>query len=76
MPTIMKTITICPSCGSKRIQKVRRDWRGEYHGRKYTVKNLEFHECPDCGEKIYDRDAMRAIEERSPAFAKSASSTN
>jgi len=72
----MKPITICPACGGKRIKKVRRDWRGEYQGQKYTVKNLEFHECPDCGEKIYQREAMRAIEENSPAFAKSSASAN
>jgi YgiT-type zinc finger domain-containing protein len=58
------------------LKKVRRDWQGDYQGQKYSVKNLECYECPDCGEKIYDRDAMRSIEEKSPAFAKSASSTN
>jgi len=36
----------------------------------YTVEELEFYECPDCGEKVYDRDAMRTIEANSPAFAK------
>ncbi|MGD0654014.1 MAG: type II toxin-antitoxin system MqsA family antitoxin [Thermoguttaceae bacterium] len=67
----MKTILTCPSCGSNRIEKVRRNWQGEYQGHKYTVENLEFHECPDCGEKVYDREAMRAIEAQSPAFSKS-----
>jgi hypothetical protein len=36
----------------------------------YTVENLEFYECPDCKERVYDREAMRAIEANSPAFAK------
>jgi predicted RNA-binding Zn-ribbon protein involved in translation (DUF1610 family) len=35
-----------------------------------VVPNLEFYECPDCGERIYDRDAMRKIEAHSPAYAK------
>jgi YgiT-type zinc finger domain-containing protein len=72
----MKTIISCPSCGSNRIKKVRGNWQGEYQGQKYTVKNLEFYECPDCGEKVYDRNALRAIEAQSPAFAKTTSLTN
>ena len=63
-------ITICPSCGSGKIKGVRRDWSGEYKGRPYTVPSLEFYECPACGEKVYDREAMRRIEDYSPAFDK------
>ncbi len=63
-------ITICPSCGSTEIRKVRRDWSGQFGGRPYTVPSLEFYECPACGEKVYDRDAMRRIEDQSPAFAR------
>jgi len=65
----MVNITVCPSCGSKRIKKVRRDWTGEFQGQTYIVPGLEFHECPQCGERVYDRDAMRRIESQSPAFA-------
>jgi YgiT-type zinc finger domain-containing protein len=67
----MKTlrITVCPSCGSPKIKKVRRNWSGTYQGHSYTVPSLEFYECPACGEKVYDRQAMREIEARSPAFA-------
>ncbi len=49
-----------------------RNWTGEYQGQPYSVENLRFHECPDCGEKVYDREAMRAIEAASPAFAHAA----
>jgi YgiT-type zinc finger domain-containing protein len=66
----MIEITHCPSCGSDKIDKVRRDWSGEFQGKKYTVSGLEFHECPVCAEKVFDRDAMRRIEACSPAFAK------
>ncbi|MEW6357290.1 MAG: type II toxin-antitoxin system MqsA family antitoxin [Planctomycetota bacterium] len=66
-------LTICPSCGSRRIKKVRRKWTGTFQGRTYVVPSLQFHECPDCGEKVYDREAMRKIEAHSPAFERAAS---
>jgi len=64
----MLKITRCPSCGSGKIKKVRRNWIGNIKGKKYLVPNLQYYECPDCGEKVYDRDAMREIETHSPAF--------
>jgi YgiT-type zinc finger domain-containing protein len=67
----MIKITTCPSCDSKKIRKVRRNWTGQFKGQTYTVPNLEYYECPDCGEKVYNREAMRRIEEYSPAFEKS-----
>ena len=70
----MINVTKCPTCGSGRIKKVRRRWIGKYRGRTYTIPSLEFHECPACGEKVYDRDAMRKIEARSPALVKARAS--
>ncbi len=67
----MIKITECPTCGSKKIKRVRGNWTSEYQGQKYTVPNLEYYECPDCEEKIYDPQAMRKIEEYCPAYAKS-----
>lgn len=66
----MKKMTVCPSCGSGKIKKVKKNWKGEFQGQKYRVPGLEYHECPNCGEKVYDREAMRKIESHSPAFAK------
>lgn len=63
-------ITACPSCGGTNIRKVCRDWSAEFDGRTYTVPSLEFYECPACGERVYDRQAMRRIQEHSPAFAR------
>ncbi len=63
-------IKICPTCGSTKIKKMKKDWKGEYRGKKYSVPSLSFFECPDCGERVYDRDAMHRIEERSPALGK------
>jgi len=69
----MKTqliIKTCPTCGSGKIKKVKKDWKEEYQGKKYSVSSLAFYECPNCGERVYDRDAMRRIEEKSPALEK------
>ena len=63
-------IKICPSCGSRRIEKLRRDWNGDFEGKHYVVKDLEYYECPACGERVFDREAMRKIEARSPAFSR------
>jgi YgiT-type zinc finger domain-containing protein len=68
---IMVKITKCPTCGSSNIKKVKRDWSGNFKGQQYVVPSLKFHECPGCGEKIFDREAMRKIEAISPAFLKS-----
>jgi YgiT-type zinc finger domain-containing protein len=64
-------IKTCPTCGSVRISKVKKNWRGKYHGRSYSVRSLSFYECSDCGERVYDRYAMRRIQENSPAFRQS-----
>ena len=66
----MIQITICPSCGSDRIKRVQQDWTSKFQSQSYAVPSLEFYECPDCGERIYDRQAMRRIEAYSPAFAR------
>jgi len=36
-------------------------------GRSYSAPGVEFYECPDCGEQIYDPTAMRQIEQHSRA---------
>ncbi len=61
-------LTRCPICDSPCIKKVHRHWKDTYKGQSYVVPNLEFYECPDCGERLFDRDAMRKLEAHSPAF--------
>jgi predicted RNA-binding Zn-ribbon protein involved in translation (DUF1610 family) len=58
----MMTITKCPTCGSERIQAVKRDVCGQVRGQAYCASQVDFYECPDCGEKVYDRQAMARIE--------------
>jgi YgiT-type zinc finger domain-containing protein len=57
---------ICPACGSKSIRKVRRTLNRAYHGEAYRVPNVEFHECPDCGEQVFSPEAVDLIESHRP----------
>jgi YgiT-type zinc finger domain-containing protein len=66
----MIRITVCPTCGSRRIRRTCRNLTRDFRGKAYIVPALRFHECPDCGEKVFDRDAMRKIEAYSPAYDK------
>lgn len=70
--TMQRKITRCPTCDSPRIRRVRRNLRRTFQGRTYVVPNLEFDLCPDCGEHLYDRLAMRKIQDHSPAYRKPA----
>ncbi|MBI3078775.1 MAG: type II toxin-antitoxin system MqsA family antitoxin [Deltaproteobacteria bacterium] len=63
-------VSSCPSCGSTAIRAVRGDWSGSYRGKRYVVKDLQYFQCPRCGEKVYEPRAMRRIQAASPAFAK------
>jgi YgiT-type zinc finger domain-containing protein len=65
----MLKITECPTCGSSKIKQVRRNWSGRYLGHPYTVPNLRFYECPDCGERLYDHAAMQKIQAHRPVVS-------
>ena len=67
-PTTRLEIKSCPTCESRRIRRVQRDYHGAFQGKRYVVPALEFWECPVCGELVLDRDAMRRIEAASPAY--------
>jgi len=67
-------LATCPTCESNKIKKVRRRWAGKFHGQTYSVPELVFYECHSCGEKVYDREAMRKIEAHSPALVKARAS--
>ena len=60
-------LSVCPTCGKKNLKKVRRTVNVTRHGKRFSVPAVEFYECSDCGERIYDPTAMRQIEERSQA---------
>lgn len=63
-------LTRCPACGSEAVKAVTGTWRGTYQGRAYSVPNLRYFECSGCGEKIYDPEAVRRIQDASPAFSR------
>jgi len=58
-------ITVCPTCGGKGIKKVRKTVSGIRQGRPYSAPDIEFYECPDCGEEVYEPEAIRKIEKYS-----------
>jgi len=58
----MLDLNTCPTCGSRRIKRVRRTLTRTSRGSEYTVPNLVFHECPDCGEQVFSPEAMEKIE--------------
>ncbi len=57
----MLKLTICPTCGSGRVRRVRGTVSGKVRGRRYRAEGVSFYACPDCSERIYDREAMGAI---------------
>jgi len=63
-------IKTCPTCGSDQILCVVRDITRTFKGQAYTVPQVEFYDCPHCGEKVYDCEAMLKIEAYSPAYHK------
>ena len=65
-----QNITHCPTCGSNQIKLVCRDWTGAYRGQTYVVHALTFYECPVCGERVFEREAVGRIQAASPAFTK------
>ena len=58
----MLMIRTCPTCGSKRIRLVRRAITENFAGETYRVPSVPIHECPDCGERLYGREAMHKLE--------------
>ncbi len=63
-------IKTCPTCGSDKIKRVVRDITRQYKGKTYTVPKVGFYDCPNCGEKVYDHEAMLKIRAYSPAYRK------
>lgn len=63
-------ITHCPTCGSDQITQVCRDWTSIYQDQSYVVPALTFYECPVCGERVFERDAVAKIRVYSPGYAR------
>lgn len=51
-------IRTCHECGNKSMHRVQEDHTTEMG---YLIRNLDFYKCSDCGEKLFDPDAMDRI---------------
>ena len=69
-------IKICPTCGGDKIRLTVEDITRKYNEQIYTVPKVAFYDCPNCGEKVYDREAMLKIEAYSPAYRKNKTLTS
>lgn len=65
----MVDLKSCPLCGSRRVKRVRRTLLREFLGASYSVPNVEFEVCANCGESFYSPEAIDKIQSHSPAFA-------
>jgi len=54
----------CPTCGSRRMRRQTVTVRATVRGKTAAVPDLELEVCPDCGEKLFDLEASRRMEER------------
>jgi YgiT-type zinc finger domain-containing protein len=54
----------CPTCGGRRMRRQTVTVKATVRGRTAEVPNLQLEVCPDCGEKLFDLEASRRMEER------------
>lgn len=50
------TITICPICDSKKMKKIMGDLSCEKIKHLFTVPNIVYYFCENCGEKLTDAE--------------------
>jgi len=66
--------TNCPLCGSTRIVKKIGSFSVKTRDGAVRVPRVRFHECEECGERFFDYEASKTIDEyclqRSPASSK------
>jgi YgiT-type zinc finger domain-containing protein len=56
-------IKTCPTCGHRRIGRKRTTLTLKVRGRTFRVPDIELEVCPDCGEKLFDLQASRQVEQ-------------
>jgi YgiT-type zinc finger domain-containing protein len=63
-------IKTCPTCGSKRIRRVKRDIESRRGGRPFIARGIQVEECPVCGERLFGPEALEQIDALKPREAK------
>lgn len=53
----------CPMCYSEKISRVIKDIECIFKDKKIIVPNIEFDECVNCKERLYDANAMKLMDE-------------
>jgi len=59
-------IKTCPTCGSHRIRRVKRNITSKRGGGPYVARRVEIEECPDCGEQLFSPAALEQIAAQQP----------
>jgi YgiT-type zinc finger domain-containing protein len=54
----------CPTCGSRRIRRETVTVKATVRRKTVGVPDFQLEVCPDCGEKLFDLEASRRMEER------------
>ena len=54
----------CPTCGGRRVRRQTVTVKATVRGKTAEISGLELEVCPDCGEKLFDIEASRRMEER------------
>jgi len=66
-------ITVCPTCGSRKIRRVARDIQSRLQGSSFIARGIEIDEFPHCGERLFSPDAIREIDAQRPKAKRTAS---
>jgi YgiT-type zinc finger domain-containing protein len=53
----------CPTCGHRPMTRVVRDVETKSEGVAVVVRKVQVDECPKCGERLYDLEALRRVRE-------------
>ena len=56
-------VPYCPTCGSKNIHRRKSDVTFPWRGGKKVVRDLLIEVCDHCGEKLFDLEASRKVDE-------------
>jgi YgiT-type zinc finger domain-containing protein len=59
-------VKTCPTCGSKRIRRVKRDIQSNPGGEPFVAHDIEIEECPHCGEQLFSPESLDQINARRP----------